>query len=105
MGADATDTWRARVAEQERCGKSIAEYCARHGLSTSSFYRWRRIVSREDRARARFLPVHVVEATPVAEGPTGVEIVLRSGHRVELQRGFDAETLRAAVIALEEGAC
>ena len=105
MARNATETWRARVDGQRNAGGSIAAYCAGQGFSTSSFYRWRKILAREDRPRARFLPVHIVEAKPVVVGPAGIDVVLRSGHRVKLMRGFDPASLRAAVIALEAARC
>lgn len=105
MDGHLAGTWRERIEEQEGSGQSVARYCALQGFSTSSFYRWRKILAREDRPRARFLPVCVVQEEGEPSGSAGVEIVLRGGRRVEVKRGFDAETLRAAVAALEAVAC
>jgi hypothetical protein len=35
-------TWRRRLRRQAVCGLSIPEFCSREGVSTASFYAWRR---------------------------------------------------------------
>ena len=105
MDGHQAGTWRKRIEEQEGSGQSVVRYCAGQGVSRSSFYRWRKILAREDHPRARFLPVCVVQGKGEPFASAGVEIILRGGRRVEVKRGFDAETLLAAVAALEAVAC
>jgi len=48
----------------------------------------------------------VIEATPQVSASAGaVDVVLRDGHVIRLQPGFDAETLRRTVAALEGQPC
>jgi hypothetical protein len=54
--------------------------------------------------RSTFVPVHVI-AAPSPAGAAAVEVVTRGGHVVRLQPGFDPETLRRAVAALEGQPC
>jgi hypothetical protein len=35
-------TWRVRLRRQAASGLPIAEFCSREGISTASFYAWRR---------------------------------------------------------------
>ena len=35
-------TWRLRVRRQAASGLSISAFCAREGVSSASFYAWRR---------------------------------------------------------------
>ena len=117
--------WREHVSAQGASGLSGAAYCREHGLPAQSFYRWKRVLhaagergsaervvcakgSRQrEAAPALFAEVRIAGALPAPAGalPSGVEVWLRGGRLVRVARGFDAETLRRAVAALEEDAC
>ena len=43
--------WRQAVGEQPKSGDSIAEYCRKHQLNTVTFYRWRKAVAEQGRAK------------------------------------------------------
>jgi transposase len=47
------DQWRGRIAEQERSGLSIKQFCKERGLTAWSFYDWRKRL-RESGAPIRF---------------------------------------------------
>ena len=105
-GAEAR--WSALIREFRAGGETITEFCRRRGISKPSFYHWRRRL-RQAAAPARsvpFLPVHVADTRP-PEPPrgSGVEILLRGGRRLRLERGFDPEVLTAALAALEAAPC
>ena len=103
---DATDAtvpsearWRAEIAAQARSGQTVRDYCAARGFKTATFYEWRRRLAVP--VRPAFVPVNVARPpAPARVEGTGVELVLASGHRLRLSRGFDQEVLRAAVSAL-----
>lgn len=97
--------WMALIAEQQGSGDSVAEFCARRGLAKPTFYEWRRRLQPAPRRRSgsAFVAVHV--RRPVTATGSGVEVVLREGRRLRLERGFDREVLLAAVEALEARAC
>src|SRR5471030_1235946 len=44
--------WRRSIAERERSGLSVHEYCVRHGAKEANFYAWRREIAKRDRAKA-----------------------------------------------------
>jgi hypothetical protein len=50
--------WRAMIERQRRSGMSIEAFCAREGLSRSSFGRWRSLIA----ARADGAPNEIVAA-------------------------------------------
>lgn len=110
--------WRGHVEAQPQSGLCVKDYCLRHGLSTQSFYRWRRVFASEAAAGAgvaagsgEAVPSSVLFAEVVGEplredGPTsGVELVLSGERRLRLACGFDADTLRRAVSLLESLPC
>ena len=42
--------WRKRVWRFERCGTPLAQFCQKEGVSTPSFYRWRKRLLNEETA-------------------------------------------------------
>ena len=101
----AAPRWRVLIAEHTRSGESIAAFCRHRGLKPPTFYMWRRRLSADGataRAPAPFLPIQIAPAR--APAASGVEVVLASGRRLRLERGFDPAVLTAALAVLEEGA-
>ena len=91
------------VEETLQPGVTVSEVARRHGLAPSVVFTWRRL-AREGRlgdADPAFMPVEIapvpVQTTPVGSSPrrTGlIEIVLRHGRRIRVDREVDAEALR-----------
>lgn len=87
--------WRERLARFGRAGVSIVRFCADEGVSTPSFYAWRRRLSAEtqplptseDAARSSahrhdcFAPVRLVGQ---AHGDNQVRVWLRGGTRLKI---------------------
>ena len=90
--------WRAS-------GASMSEFTRRHGLDTWRLHYWRRQQAGE---AIELHPVKIVPG-PVREGSSdqsaGVELVLRGGRRIVVQRGFDAALLEDLVRAVESWPC
>jgi transposase len=93
--------WRRSLARWRRSELSIATFCQREGLTTWSFYWWRRRLESQQEP-VTFLPVQMSE--PIS-GSAGIEIMLDGGRRIAVQPGFDAHTLRQVLSVLEEPAC
>ena len=101
------------VAESQEPGASVREVAARNDVYPSLLHNWRRQV-REGRlgARlpARFMPVRLAEATPVAvtASPPAkelshsetIEIELPDGCRLRVGNGVNTAQLRRVVSAL-----
>ena len=79
-------------------------FCARHGLTTASFYNWRRVLERRAAEHAVFAPVQVVADAMPAQ-TTALEVVLADGRAVRVAPGFDAATLRRLLAVLEGRPC
>ena len=95
---------RRLLRRREREGLTYAELAELTGeqVHTLSWWAWRlrqESQSADDRAQQAFVEVEPADE-PQVRG-TGVEILLSSGQRLAVQPGFDEETLRRVVAALE----
>jgi hypothetical protein len=98
--------WRQRLRRQLSSGLTIPEFCAREGVSCSSFHAWRRrLTARSLPARLEpplFVPLQV-DSQPVAANPTtgrGVEIELPYQVRLRFDAPPEPEWLGRLVTAL-----
>ena len=115
------ESWQEIVEDLGRSGLSVARYAGQHGLSarTLMWWRWalrarpayrpraaRQQSARSQRAGARlsFVPVTVL-ADPVTAVDGALHVVLAHGRRIEVQAGFDGETLGRLVQVLESTPC
>ena len=108
------EQWKQILREQQVSGLSVAAFCRRARVPPASFYFWRKKL-RRDRRRpgmsrprrwaGRFVELKVSAdsarrpATPRAAG--GLVLCLPGGRRVRVRPGFDLQTLRDLVAALE----
>jgi transposase len=95
------DHWRDRIAEQERSGLSVRQFCKEQGLAEHCFYGWRqRLRKQEKQEPVRFA---LVERGSAPHGPVmeaSLELMLVSGERLRIGSGVDALTLRTVLEAL-----
>ena len=97
--------WQRWIAQWRASGMSVRAFCDRHGLTTPSFYAWRRVLQQRATEKAAFVAVQVVADAPPAQG-SALEVVLADGRAVRVAPGFDAATLRQLLTVLEgEGPC
>src|SRR4051794_23756989 len=86
--------WRQRLLRFEQSGQSVSAFCAAEGVSTPSFYPWRRRLGPSSaagnppcpprgQAQARLLPVHLLPPS------AAVEVVLPSGALLRLPPDCD----------------
>ena len=104
-----------KTINREQSGETLTAFARRHGVRPNRLARWRdRLRKTRGPARLRFHPVKVREtpvdgvarsAPVVAEGGSGLELVLRGGRRILIGRGFDAALLVDLVRVLESGPC
>jgi hypothetical protein len=97
--------WRRRINQWRASGLSVWAFCAQRGLSSASFYHWRRVLARRAAEGPAFVPVQVVaDVVPAHAG--ALEVVLVDGRAVRVAPGFDAATSRRLLAVLEgEGLC
>ena len=119
--------WAALIDEWRQSGLGLSAFCKQRGLSRGTMQNWvykpalklavedarRASRARRDAPVARaeppalppaFLPVRLAAVIAPPTGPknhTAIEVVLGEGRRIVVSPGFDPETLRQVVAALE----
>ena len=95
------------VAEYDASGLTRDVFCQQRGLSVVTLDKYRRRVQKWARSGAGpMLPVEVVLSTGsncAARGYGVLVVESRSGRRIEVGRGFDAETLEHLLTILDKG--
>jgi transposase-like protein len=94
--------WRELIEAQAASGLSVEAYCRQRGVSTSSFFAWRRRLAED--ATPRFLPVRVAEVAlgnePASPRPA-VELERADGVRIRVFDGARRQTIVDVLAALE----
>jgi transposase-like protein len=89
--------WRERIAEQERSGMSVQQFCKEKGVTEQSFYVWRKRFRKQEPARFA-----LVETGPARQHApkTGLELVLVTGERLHIGADVDPALVRRVLEAL-----
>jgi hypothetical protein len=66
--------WQSLIEGAERGPLSVTAYCAAQGVSTASFYRWRKRLAGEVELPAEFLELGELQAQPRAARSDGWEL-------------------------------
>ena len=97
--------WRELIEAQAASGLSVEAYCRRRGVSTSSFFAWRRRLAED--AMPRFLPVRVAEVAG-SDGHSSprpaVELERADGLRIRVFDGVWRQTICDVLAALDAAA-
>ena len=109
--------WKALLNDFRRSGLNQAEFCRRRQISLHSFRKHlyqpqpARTASSDHRpanpADQHFLPVTIVpDPTPsITDPPPHLELILPNGRRLVVAPGFDPQTLRRLIAAVEGPPC
>jgi hypothetical protein len=87
--------------ECEASGLSQREFCEQRGVPLKTLARYLARYRREQTGENQKPQWVAVEAAAKRGDPGELSIVLPDGCRIEVRRGFDAETLRRLVAVLE----
>lgn len=92
-----TAYWRERIAEQERSGVPVQQFCKEKGITEQSFYVWRKRLRKQEPARFA-----LVETGPAWQHAckTGLELVLVTGEQLRIGGDVDPTLLRRVLEAL-----
>lgn len=96
--ASKIDEWRERLAEQQRSGRTVKQFCQEHGITQCSFYAWRKRLREE--GTVRFALVERGRVRPEPAAAPGLELILTTGERLRIGVGVDGATLRTVLETL-----
>jgi transposase len=99
--ADARQAWAERLRRFASSGLPVAAFCAADGVSSPSFYSWKRRLAGAAAAGAgpRLLPIRL--QPPAAP----LELALPQGAVLRIPQGADEDTLRCLLRLLGVGPC
>ena len=93
------------VGEFESSGLLRAAFCQQRGLAVGTLDKYRQRVHGRRVGSRSFVPVEVVPSTAQGSSVAGCDgvlvVELRRGRRIEVCRGFDAETLERLLTILD----
>ncbi len=91
-----TAYWRERIAEQERSGIPVQQFCKERGITEQSFYVWRKRLRKQEPTRFALVETGLRQHAP----KTGLELVLVTGERLRIGADVDPSLLRRVLEAL-----
>ena len=94
------DEWRERIAEQEGSGLTVQQFCKEHGVSTWSFYTWRKRLRESESGGVRFALVDRAAAQIELGNTADLEVVFATGDRLLIRSWADTTILRTVLRAL-----
>ena len=92
--------WQGAMDRWQSSGLSVRRFCEGEGVSTASFYGWRRRLlggGSPKKAPPKFIEVSL----PVGH-PSGLELVFSSGHLLRISSDVDAGLLDRVLHSLRE---
>jgi len=95
------------VAEYEAGGLGRTAFCRQRGVSLSTLARYRRRQQQTTGGAGGKVGLAVEVSGSAAgadgEGTSGLAVVVASGRRIEIGRGFDADALKRLLAVMERG--
>lgn len=90
--------WRDQVAQHERSGQSVKQFCEAHGIAEQSFYVWRKRLQKQP--AMRFALVETTRGERQSTPDAGLELIMARGERLRISPGVDSAWLRTVLEVL-----
>jgi hypothetical protein len=97
--------WRERIREHGVTGKPVRQYCVEKVLNENLFYGWRRELKLRDGEVASAGGFVELISDGTGNAGSGVSIRVNDQLSITVERGFDAETLKAALACVFARGC
>ena len=95
--SDRAGYWRELLQRQARSSLTIADFCDFEGVSTASFYNWRRRLTERSKEVPAFVPINVAQP----ERRSFLEIILSDDVTIRVPEGTARQTIVDALAAVE----
>jgi hypothetical protein len=90
--------WGEQVAQQERSGLSVKQFCETQKIAEQSFYVWRKRLQKQPSMRFALVEAVGRECQPI--GDASLELVMARGERLRISSGVDMALLRTVLEVL-----
>jgi transposase-like protein len=90
--------WREQVAQQERSGLAVKQFCEAHSITEQSFYVWRKRL--QNAPPLRFALVETMPGEQKLASDSTLELIFSKGERLRIGRDADVALLRRVVEVL-----
>ena len=90
--------WKKHVEAWRASGIAQAQYCRRHNLKVHCLVYWRKKFARKNQDPVSFVQLKLPQDFQVSR-PAAISVSI-GGCRIEIQRGFDPDTLRQLIHTL-----
>jgi predicted exporter len=97
--ASKAEKWREMILQQQNSGLRVEAFCEQQGVSSWSFYQWRKRLGMTDSVRFALVETG---GESQQQSSTAVEVWLNGGDRLHVWPGVDAATLRTVLSVLRE---
>lgn len=97
--SDRAGYWREMLKRQPHSELTVRDFCEREGVSTASFYNWRRRLAEAERVvdAPAFVPISVAQPKAIS----CVEIVLSADVTIRVPEGTARQTIVDVLAAVE----
>ena len=89
--------WRELLGRQACSALTVRDFCDLEGVSTASFYSWRRRLSDRAKESPEFVPLKITQPEPHA----CLEIVLSNAMTIRVPEGTARQTIVDVLAAVE----
>jgi hypothetical protein len=96
--AERSEYWREQIAQHERSGLSVPQFCQERRIVEQSFYVWRKRLREQEPMRFALVETASREQEPKTEA--ALELVLGRGERLRIGAGVDLMLLRRVLEVL-----
>jgi hypothetical protein len=95
--------WEQIIARQRKSGKTIVDFCKKQGVRVGQFHWWNRRLREMKGNHRRSRRGGFVELVASVGEPdySGVELRIDEKLSIRLARGFDPQTLKAALATID----
>ena len=93
-------SWDDHLRGWKLSGLSQAEYCREHRISIKCFGYWKRKLKRSEISTS-LVEIRGLQSSQIFSRPNPLFLTLGNGYRIEIERGFDSETLDELLRILE----
>jgi hypothetical protein len=97
---DPKNYWLDLIDHQAESGLTIAAFCEKHEISRYKFYYWRKRLCKSKKPNKGF-----VQLIPNSHSESGIKVHLSESVYIEVQPGFDPQTLQDVMKALGGPLC